>query len=286
MDFYKGTIPIIDDATSESDIYEAMRDRELAGDIPYMTGLIPRDYAEFPRTMFDPPSQIKTYSESEWDALYDEEEELQSSLEHLYLQGRDQPVFVNLDQNGDGYCWAYSTGHAIMLERLRANQPLIRINPHATAAIIKRGRNEGGWCGLSGAWATEHGYAVQGTGPGEWPEHSRDLKHDTPALRAAMKLHRVEENWIDLSADVYDRKLSKLQYATALFMRHPCPSDYNHWGHSVCAMRWVRIERGSWGELILNSWKGWGRFGLAVMRGSKSFPNSSISIRTTTPSPV
>lgn len=178
-----------------------------------------------------------------------------------------------------GNCWAYSTGTAIMLLRLSMNQPLVRINPHATAAIIKRGADEGGWCGLSAKFAREHGYAIEGTGPGEWPLHSRDLRYDTPELRAAMALHRVTEEWVDLARDVYDVELSKQQYATALMSRFPCPSDYNHWSHSVCALRWVRIERGDWGELILNSWKDWGRFGLAVMRGSKSVPNSMLALR-------
>lgn len=270
MDFYKGSIPILD--------YDTPAGRDLAHPRGVGYGLTPRDYSVDPPTMFDPPSSMPLIPESEWDARYDEEEKTESSLEHVYLRG-GKPAFINLDQDGHGYCWAYSTGTAIMLLRLSMNQPLVRINPHATAAIIKRGADEGGWCGLSAKFAREHGYAIEGDGPGEWPLHSRDLRYDTPELRKAMALHKVTEEWVDLARDVYDVELSKQQYATALMSRFPCPSDYNHWSHSVCALRWVRIERGNWGELILNSWKGWGRHGLAVMQGSKSVPNSMLALR-------
>ena len=117
--------------------------------------------------------------ESEWDARFDEQEATQSSLEHIYLNGPNGgPAFVNLDQNGDGYCWAYSTGHSIMIDRMKRNLPLVRLNPHATAAIIKNGRDEGGWGGLSAKWGRENGYAEEGTGPGQWPLQSRNLKYD------------------------------------------------------------------------------------------------------------
>lgn len=275
MEFWRG-YPIIDDTTNP-DVF--MLDAEGK---PAARGLVPRDYSVDPPEMFAAPDAIKVYSESEWDAIFDEQEALKSSLEHLYLQGADNPLFENLDQNGNGYCWAYSTGHAIMMSRMRHMMPPSRLNPHATAAIIKRGRDEGGWCGLSAKWAREHGYAEEGTGPGQWPLHSRNLSHDTPALRAAMARNRTTEEWTDLTRDVYDVQMSTQQYATALFSCQPCPSDYNWWRHSVCAIRWIRIERGSWGSLILNSWKGWGRHGLGVLRGSKARPDSCLSICLTT----
>lgn len=277
MDFYKGVIPILDYDTGEG--------RDLAHPRGVGYGLVPRDLMQYPPTMFDPPTGMPLIPESDWDAIYDEQEAQKSSLEHLYLSGPNgAPAFVNLDQNGHGYCWAYSTGTALMLLRLIQNQPPVRLNPHSVAAIIKRGADQGGWCGLSADFSRTHGFAVEGTGPGEWPLHSRDLKRDTPELRAAMARHKTAEEWVDLSRPVYDVDLTKAQYTTALQVRCPSPSDYNHWSHSVCALRWARIERGSWGELILNSWKGWGRFGLAVMRGSKSIPNSTLALRTTTPS--
>lgn len=280
MDFYKGTIPIL-----ESDQHQVGEMADMFHPMGQEKGYIERDYSVDPETMFDPPDKMKVIDPSEWDARYDEQEKTQSSLEHIYLSGPNgEPAFVNLDQNGDGYCWDYSVGHSIMLDRLKQNQPLVRLNPHAGAAIIKQGRNEGGWWGLGAQFAREHGFAVEGTGPGQWPLHSRNLKYDTPELRKAMALYKIEEDWVDLTRQVYDQNMTTKQFATCGFNNIPCPSDFNWWGHSVCQVRWVRIERGSWGPLILNSWKGWGRFGLAVLRGSQAIANGGGAIRKTTAS--
>lgn len=275
-DFYKGSIPILEDVSAHADTLHPSGQAK---------GLVPRDYAVDPEPMFAAPSDMPLIPTSEWDARFDEQEAQQSSLEHIYLSGSGgTPAFVNLDQNGDGYCWAYSTGHAIMLDRLRQNLTPIRINPHATAAIIKGGRDEGGWCGLSAKWGRENGYAVEGTGLGEWPLQSRNLKYDTPELRAAMRLHKITKDWTDLTRQVYDAQLTKSQLTTCLFNNNPCPTDFNWWGHSVCSLRWVRISANEWGLLILNSWLGWGRHGLGVLRGSQSIPNSALCVRATSPS--
>lgn len=274
-DFYHKNIPIID--TEYADSNEMLFPKDVR------FGMVPRDYTEYPQEMFAPPSEMDLIPESEWDARYDEQEELQSSLEHIYLSGPGgTPAFVNLDQNGHGYCWAYSTGQAIMLDRLKRNLPLVRLNPHATAAIIKRGRDEGGWGGLSAKFGRENGYAVEGTGPGQWPLHSRDLRYDTPQLRAEMAKYKLHEEWTDLTKSVYDQNLTRGQLATTGFSNIPGPRDYNWWGHSVCGVRWVRVERGNWGQLILNSWRGWGRHGLGVLIGNKAVPNGALAIRSTT----
>ncbi len=236
--------------------------------------------------MFSPPSEMELIPESEWDARYDEQEAMQSSLEHIFLSGQGgKPAFVNLDQNGDGYCWAYSTGHSIMLDRLAQNLPLIRLNPHGPAAIIKKGKNEGGWCGLSAQFGRDNGYPVEGTGTGQWPKWSRDYKkYDTPACREQMALHKIGEDWCDMTRQVYDQNLTQAQVATCGFMNVVGPRDYNWWSHSVCGVRWVRIAKGNWGQLILNSWLGWGRYGLAVLQGSQKVCNGGLGVRRTTAS--
>ena len=278
MDFYKGTIPIIHD-DAESMAY-AMPGADGNGNaIGY--GYVPRDFKVDPPEMFSPLTEIEIIPESEWDARYDEGEVNKSTLEHVFLPS-NLPAFVNLDQNGNGYCWAYSTGHALMMARLRENQATVRLNPHSVAAIIKGGRDEGGWCGLSAKFARETGYAEEGTGPGQWPLHSRNLKYDTPECRAQMARFRTTEEFVDLTRNAYDQNLARNQLATCLFNNLPCPTDFNWWGHSVCSVRWVRIERGSWGLLILNSWLGWGRHGLGVLQGSKARTDGALCIRTAT----
>ena len=273
MDFYKGTIPIIDADGPPTDLTHPRG---------ATFGMVPRDYATDPESMFSPPSEMVLIPESEWDARYDFQEDTQSSLEHIYLNGPNgEPAFVNLDQNGHGYCWKYSIGHSMMMDRLRRNLPMVRFNPHAGAAILKNGRDEGGWCGLGAKFAREVGMAIEGNGPGQWPLHSRDLRNDTPALRAEMAKYMIVEDWCDLTRQVYDQNLTMAQVATCGFNNIPGPRDYNWWSHSVCGIRWVRIERGSWGQLILNSWKGWGRYGLGVLRGNQAICNGGLAIRTT-----
>jgi hypothetical protein len=277
MDFYKGNIPILEPTASSS------QDTLHPQGVEF--GYVERDYAQYPEEMFSPPSEMEIIPKTEWDARFEEQEANKSSLEHIYLSGPNgEPAFVNLDQNGDGYCWSYSTGHAMMIDRLKQNLPPIRLNPHGPAAIIKGGANQGGWCGLSAKFARENGYPVEGTGPGQWPLHSRNLKYDTPECRAQMAKHKVEEDWVDMTRQVYDQNLTTLQVATCGFTNTPNPSDFNWWGHSVCQIRWVRIEAGSWGPLILNSWKGWGRHGLAVLRGSQGVCNGGVAFRMTSAS--
>jgi len=273
MAFYKGNIPII-----ETD--------EPATDISYpkdvMFGYVPRDYSVDPEPMFSPPTDMELIPASDYDARYDEQEELKSSLEHIYLSGPNgTPAFTLLEQNGHGYCWWYSVAQSMMMDRLRRNLPMVRFNPHGPAAIIKNGRDEGGWCGLAAKFAREHGCPIEGTGPGQWPKHSLNLRNDTTQLRTEMAKYKVEEEWTDLTREVYNQNLTMAQVATCGFNNIPGPRDYNHWSHSVCGLRWVRVERNSWGQLILNSWKGWGRYGLAVLRGSKAVCNGGLAIRLT-----
>lgn len=272
--FFHGKIPVI----------RNLNDGFLRGtpDAAPSFGCVPRDFDADPVLMGDSPAGMKLVPESDWDAMFDEAEANESSLEHLFLRG-DKPAFANLDQNGQGYCWAYSTGHAVMLDRLKQNLPLVRINPHATACIIKRGRDEGGWCGLSMKWAREHGYAAEGTGPGEWPKWGMSLKYDTPELRAQMGLHKSEEDWYDLGKQEWDQTLSKKQLVTSSFDNNPFPVDFNRYSHSMCGVRVVRYERGAWGIMVLNSWQGFGHHGLAVL-AADIWPDNACSLRASTPS--
>lgn len=273
-ELYKGKIPIIRRSLNEGFI---------RGDVPasLATGCVPRDYDVDPVEMRDSPSAMTLYDESEWDALYDKGEEAEDSLEHLFLRG-GRPAFENLDQNGDGDCWAYSTGHAVMFDRLKQNLPFVKLNPHGVAAMT--GRLDGGWCGLSMKFVRENGIPAEGTGPGEWPKWSHNRKYDTPECRAQMARRKALEDWYDLGRREWDQSLSKKQIATCLFNNNPTPLDFNEYSHSMLGVRFARIARGDWGHLILNSWKGFGYFGLALIALSAAKPDGAVSLRSSTPS--
>lgn len=267
MDYYKGTIPILEDRSS-------MRDHLFPKNVGF--GMVPRDYNAFPEEMFAQPDEMELVPESEDDARYDYQEETKSSLEYLYLgEDGNTPAFVNLDQNGQGFCWAYSVGQANMIQRLRMGLPLVRLSPHAVACKIKNFRDEGGWCGLSAKFAKDTGY------PSEqfWPQQSMAKKNDNAETWANAALHKIVDDWVDLRKQVYDQNLTMRQLTTCGFNNNPGAVDFNWWGHSVCFLRRVRIAKGDWGTLILNSWKNWGRFGLAVLRGSQGRPDGAIAIR-------
>jgi hypothetical protein len=276
-EFYKSQIPIYE----PDNLRGPDKDALFPPNASY--GLVRRDYGEYPEQMFAQPDEMGIIPSSEWDARFDEQERLKSSLEHMYLGGLNgTPLFTNLDQGQEGYCWIYSVGHSVMLDRMRRGRRVVRLNPHSSGAIIKEGRNEGGWCGLGAQFVSDHGMAPEGTGPGEWPKWSRDLRLDTAEMRASMANYRIDEQWTDVTRRMWDRNLTTNQVATSGFNNLPGPRDYNWWAHSVCGIRWVRIERGSWGQLILNSWKNWGHHGLAVLRGNRAICDGGLTIRTTT----
>lgn len=270
MDFYHGNIPII-----EADANSVELRPEGVG-----YGYVPRDFTEYPRDVFGaPPSEMELIPESEWDARYDEQEATESSLEHIFLRG-GRPAFVNLDQNGDGDCWAYSTAHAWMLAHLRDYGWTPRLNPHFIASYLQR--YNGGWCGASAKVLSEVGCVAEGTNPDQWPLHLHDgSRARRPEVLEAASANKSLEEWRDLTRDIWDQSMTRRQLATCGFLNTPAPSDFNWWGHSTCQVRWVRVERGSWGPLILNSWLNWGRFGLAVLRGSQATANGAVAIRNT-----
>jgi hypothetical protein len=274
MDFYHGNIPILEQSVAA--------DRDTLFPAGQSFGLVPRDYSVEPEAMFAPPGDMQLVPRSEWDARFDEQEATQSSLEHMFLSGPNSaPAFVNLDQNGDGDCWAYSTGHAMMLSWLKQGGFVPRLNPHFVATYLKR--FNGGWCGASAKVVREVGCVTQGTGPTEWPLHSHNTSLLNQARLDAAAKHKVTEDWCDLTREIWNQQMTAAQLATCGFMNIPAPSDFNWWAHSVCQVRWVRIEAGSWGPLILNSWLGWGRHGLAVLRGSQATANGAVAMRSTTP---
>lgn len=258
-----GAVPIIDDDTPTDFLFDPQFARG-------------HDPSQVVPGMHATPDSMVLIDPSNYDALIDEQEREESSLEHIYLRAG----WENLDQNGDGYCWSYSVGHTQMICRSRDNQPYVRLNPHGPAAIIKGGRDEGGWCGLSAKFAVDVGYPSEAV----WKPQSRDTRQDTPEMRANCGLHKVSEGFYDLQKAAYDQELSLKQLYTQLLRNNPCAVDMNWWGHSICAVRLVRVESGSYGILILNSWKGWGRRGLAVLRGGKGIPDGALCVSSTTAS--
>lgn len=257
---------IIDDSTPNDILFNPIIDGEVKGH-----GLIPRDYATYPAEMFDPPSDMELIPRSEWSDRIKEKEQQKSRLSDI----RQGP---SLDQNGQGYCWAYSTTSCVMLLRARGNQPYVRLSAHGVACIIKSFRNEGGWCGLSAKFHREKGCPSTEF----WKEKSMSRSNDKPETWENAAKHKVTEDWVDLTRNVYDQNLTLDQVATCLLNNIPCAVDFNWWSHSVCAMDLVEVESGSYGIRIWNSWgDGWEDRGTGILRGSKAIPNGAVALRVT-----
>jgi len=266
-ELYHGKIPII---------RKSLNDGFIRGEAPEVSfGCVERDYDVDPVAMGDSPAAMTLIPASEDDARYDEQEEQESSLEHLYLRG-GRPAFEHLDQNGFPDCWAHSSVHAVMLNRMAQNVEIPKFNAVAVATLLNQ--TNGGWSGLSTKFIREHGIPVVGTGSGQWPYHSRKGK-DTPELRAEMARYKVIEDWYDLGRKEWDQVLSDRQIATCGWQNWAAAVDYNKYGHAMCQLRKVRIERGRWGKLTLNSWIGFGYHGLCVIPDDVAMPNNAVAVR-------
>ena len=226
--------------------------------------------------MMNPPSQIQLIPRSEWSERIREKERTKSRLSDLLLRAG----IPSTNQASDGYCWAYSTVGCLQVVREFNGLPFIPLNPHSVAATIKRGANQGGWCGLSGRFVMENGVAPMGTGEGEWPELSRDYRRHEPRCRERMKQFRATEGWIDLGLRDYEQAMSFDMVASCLLSNIPCALDFNWWGHSVMGCDLVEVGQGGFGIRIRNSWTDrWGDKGFSVLAGSKAIPNGAIGLR-------
>jgi hypothetical protein len=267
---------VIDDATNNDHLFDPIIDGERKA-----RGLVKRDYTIDPPEMFAPPADLQLIPRSEWDARINEQEEKQSSLEHIRLAGDGGQPIKSLDQGQWGFCWAHSTTAAVILVRAVNNQPLVRLSAFAVACTIKNYRDQGGWCGESAKFHRERGCpSVE-----FWPEKSASRANDKPETWANAAKHKVTEDWVDLTQPIYSANLTVDQLATCLLLNIPVAVDYDEWGHSICALRWVRVEAGVYAPKIWNSWTdAWGDKGMGVIN-KRWTVDSSVALRVSVASP-
>lgn len=234
-------------------------------------GYVERDYSLYPQEMFSAPSEIPLIPRSDWQGIIEEQEEQQSSLEHIWRK----KGLKHLDQNGQGFCWAYSCGHALMMCLARDNQPVPRLSPHAVACKIKNFRDEGGWCGLSAQFVKENGMPTVET----WAEKSMSRQYDNQRTWDEAKKYRIVEDYVDLTRPVWGRNLTYDQVISCLLQNIPIQLDFNWWGHSVCGVRAVWLD-GAAVPRILNSWANWGKQGFADLQGKRGIPDGAVATRT------
>jgi hypothetical protein len=243
-------------------------------------GLIPRNFMKNPVGSYPaaPAFDLPLLTDDEIEAgIRAEASGAKLSLQHIRdRSGPDGNRIPSLDQNGQGYCWAYSTTSASMLARAAAGMPYVRLSAHMIGCLVKGYRNQGGWNAQSVAFAAQNGIASTAF----WAEKSMSRSNDTPEMRANAKQHALFE-YMDL--DDGGENL-KRQMATSLLMGIPYASDHNWWSHSVCACRLI-AWRPTIKVLIWNSWAdSWSDAGMGVLEGSRAVPNGAIAVRVSRPS--
>lgn len=263
-------------------------------------GLIPRDYSKVPVGFYAsaPPAQLSLIPRSEYVERIQDMEATKSRVSDIRRRGNGGKPIPALDQNGQGYCWAYSCTGVTMLARAIMNEPYVRLSGHMLGCLIKNYRDEGGWGALSLDFAMQNGIASVNT----WTEKSMSRSNDTPAMRADALLHKPTFAWADLAAAEYNRNFSDDQAMTLLLSRVPLQGDFNWWGHSVCVMdptivtadknllatdfgsldlndpKDLAIYGSAFGKRILNSWTDdWGDLGEDVLTGSKAILNGGVA---------
>jgi hypothetical protein len=231
-------------------------------------GLMPRDFNRVPfgsMPFANKYPQDLMIDPSQWDGLYDKMVAEESFLSQIWKR---QGVEVQ-DQNGTNFCWFFGPVSALLAVYARNNQPYVKLSPAFGACQIKNFRNEGGW----GNEALEFLVANGCCRADLWPPTAINRKYLTEEAKADAATRKVTE-WWDLPPKNFNALMS------ALFYRIPVAVGYNWWGHEVCALDPVRIEKGVWGIRIVNSWgASWSESGFGILNKSKATPDDAVAPR-------
>lgn len=252
------------------------------------SGLIERDYTLVPYgSIASAPAwsldDMPIIPMEEWPERIKEQEANKSRTSDIYDRGDAGKPIESLDQNGQGYCWSYSTAACIQMLRAIANQPYVQLSAHSVACVIKNFRDQGGWGCLSLDFAKDKGYVPTS----HWPAKSMSRQYDTPENWKIAEQYRVTEGWVDLLPAVYDRDMSAQQVGTCCLLNIPWIGDYNWWGHSVAGADLVDVypdrratDISRYGTRIKNSWTDrWGTRGWGILKDKKAFPNGGAAPR-------
>lgn len=282
-----GAAIIFDDSTPTSETHDSR----------FRRGMVARDYNIHPVDMFSalPTAQIPLIDPSEYDDRINEQEKNESSAEHIW----NRSGLICLNQNGFGYCWAHSTVHGIILSRLIANEPMPPLSAVGLASIVKKGSDEGGWCGESADFARKNGVPLASAYPQDLgTDHLNDGRHqgqidrillqsyqkyNNAATLASGAFNKLTCDFTDLTRDVYDQNMTARMVDTCSLLNIMVPADFNWWGHSVLIGRLIGSKKTGYKRRIFNSWWDspgvpWGENGWGTLAGSKMQPDQALGI--------
>lgn len=244
---------------------------------------------------------------SEYEKRIADKEGAKAQLRDIVMRGGPGGgVLPARDQNGRGYCWQHSGVTCMMVWRAIMNLPYVDLSAYGPACRGKHFQDEGGW-GAEGVdnlvnWGCPTSL--------KWPQQSTDRSLDNPDVWAEAAHYKVTEQWADLNAAQYDRKLTFEQVCTLNLSGYPTVDDYNFWSHSVAGLDVVsgrsyrnRTRSRDTGKLlqlyefdlvwamnhpitggnarrIFNSWgMTWSDNGMGLLTGDKAIPDGCVGIR-------
>lgn len=231
------------------------------------TGYERRPWSDAPLYSIAPASPLKLIPREEHKERIKEAEAKNRTLKAL----KEHKNIYSLDQNRTNYCWIHGVTQAMHYRQGATGEPMVRLEPSSGGAVIKQGRNVGGWGGQAVAYIRQHGIAPLAV----WPKNSLDYRRlDTPEVKQIKLQNRISGFYeLKPGTNGWD------ELVTALLNGFAVAVAFNWWGHLVCAIGLVIDERGEICLLIDNSWTPqWGDNGLAVLKGSKKYPSECHAI--------
>lgn len=233
-------------------------------------GYEPRDWDEYPEFTMHLPYSGRVFPRKEWPELIRLQEKNETSPWHIHV-GNKIPV---RSQGRYGFCWCWGTVNCV-LNRYAAQgiDPVPDLNAHATAAMIKRYRNKGGFAGEATRGIEKYGIPTRDV----WPDHSMDKRlENKPEVIESCKKHKLV-TFQEFPRDDFDAVVSCLLDPVD---PSPCTLALSWWRHLVAGLQVVRRDDGVYGIKIVNSWgTQWGENGYGVLWGEKAIPFESIAVR-------
>lgn len=262
-----------------------------------VTGYVPRDYdAEplgsgvgaklLPQALLD-----KWPDEKVWKERFEELERKKQDIPSILKAAFDRGEWLSLNQDPTNYCWCYAVIHDIMIQRLLAGEPFVRLSPYSVACLVKNFQNIGGWGTQAMQQAVKDGVASEEFWPQERPGMSsserraanlnsiRNGRQYLESSRANAALHKVLE-YYELPERSWAHKMA--------CMCEPIPvaSGYNRIGHERCTIAGVIMPNGQLGAVDLDSYTGDGSPDLKLYSSSFGSGEDMCSSRVILPSNV
>jgi hypothetical protein len=168
------------------------------------------------------------------------------------------------------YCWSFSLGQWLEIQRAINNLPYVELAPESLGGDVGWS-NAGNYLDSALEWAAKYGMAPRSM----VPEFSLKPSHYDPAWETERAKYKPVEYWDGNRGDVEHRFA---QAVTMLLSGEACYVGLSWWRHAVTYTKLV-IENGEVCPFTPNSH---GEGGERILSGSRKYPDDLYGIRTVT----